>query len=340
VATEVFYKFEGDLVNAANRQQTGKAGVIPPNYGNGGPFFAANRQGYDKQALKFVRGERVETPVLIGDKAEWSLCVWVFAERTARTLFYERDGSKMTVANLVQLDADGTIYLDGEAGAQLTFEAWQFICISKNSTNVGFFVSGVRAASAAPVPVEAQMEKGLIGTNWTGMIDDLWVFNYNVLDYEVMTMYSTEEYSIALDGSTGHFTVTDMGSTTTLSSFQSNTAFTIDMWVKPTVVSSRQQPLFQQQKQSDPSDFMSLKIENNQVEFTYKGDKVSSAEVLAEKWNLISVSVSSTELLLMVTRSGSPTFSATEDRTTSLTAEASSKPLSVGYNSATNTFQG
>ena len=144
------------------------------------------------QALKFVRGERVETPVLIGDKAEWSLCAWVWAERAARTLYYERDGRKTTVANLVQLDAEGVLYLDGEAGASLTFEAWQFVCITKNATNVGFFVSGVRAASAAPMAVEAEMDKGLIGTNWTGVVDDLWVFAYNMLDYEVMTMYSTE----------------------------------------------------------------------------------------------------------------------------------------------------
>ena len=57
---------------------------------------------------------------------------------------------------------------------------------------VSFFVSGVRAAAAAPVAVEATMVKGLIGTNWTGVVDDFWVFNYVLMDFEVMTMYSTE----------------------------------------------------------------------------------------------------------------------------------------------------
>ena len=55
------------------------------------------------QALKFARGERVETPVLIGNKEAWSMCAWIFAEPTARTLYYERDGARSVVANLIQV---------------------------------------------------------------------------------------------------------------------------------------------------------------------------------------------------------------------------------------------
>jgi hypothetical protein len=347
--TEVFYKFEGDLNNAANRHRA-KAGVISAGYGDGGPFFAPNRQGYPQQALKFVRGERVETPVLIGDKAEWSLCAWVWAERAARTLYYERDGRKTTVANLVQLDAEGVLYLDGEAGASLTFEAWQFVCITKNATNVGFFVSGVRAASAAPMAVEAEMDKGLIGTNWTGVVDDLWVFSYNMLDYEVMTMYSTEEYSIALDGVAGHLTVTDAGSTTALTTdpFQTGT-FTIDMWVKPTAVAGQVQPLLYQAS-TTPSDAIAskttaeydgiyLSLQEGRVVFFTNGagttfnEATSDGTVGAGVWSLISVTVGTQIQIYINGQASGPAV-------TKVALVDSSKPLNVGYGKQDDTFEG
>lgn len=144
------------------------------------------------QALKFVRGERVETPVLIGQAEAWSMCSWFMAEPAARTLYYERDAQKMNVANLIQLDADGVIYLDGEPGANVTFSVWQFVCIAKTAHRVEFYVSGNHAGSAASVATIAVMDTGLIGTNWTGVVDDFWVVDYAVTAYDVMAMYANE----------------------------------------------------------------------------------------------------------------------------------------------------
>lgn len=35
-------------------------------------------------------------PVLLGAKPEWSFCAWVYADRNARTLYYERDAAATT----------------------------------------------------------------------------------------------------------------------------------------------------------------------------------------------------------------------------------------------------
>jgi len=77
--------------------------TIPANYGNGGPFYAPSRSLDADSALLFVKGERVATPVLVGDRASWSMCAWVYAEPEARTLFYERDAAKENVAHLIQV---------------------------------------------------------------------------------------------------------------------------------------------------------------------------------------------------------------------------------------------
>ena len=80
--------------------------TIPANYGNGGPFYAPSRSLDADSALLFVKGERVATPVLVGDRASWSMCAWVYAEPEARTLFYERDAAKENVAHLIQVSSD------------------------------------------------------------------------------------------------------------------------------------------------------------------------------------------------------------------------------------------
>jgi hypothetical protein len=188
----VFYKFDGDLINAADRTDRSKDATIAKDYGNGGPFYTNNREESPNQALLFVRGERVETPVLIGAKARWSMCAWIFPERDARTLFYERDESKQIVANLIQLDADGLLYLDGEPGAHIIFDSWQFMCIIKSEEKVDFYTGGLLKASAVPVKTTGTLAKGLIGTNFTGLVDDFWVFDKVLSAYDVMSLYTNE----------------------------------------------------------------------------------------------------------------------------------------------------
>jgi hypothetical protein len=94
----------------------------------------------------------------------------------------------------LQLDAEGTLYLDGEAGASLHFNAWQFVCISSTPSLVTFYVGGLPLATAVPVamPDGATMEVGLIGTNWVGVVDDFWVLDRELTDYDVMTIYTSE----------------------------------------------------------------------------------------------------------------------------------------------------
>lgn len=48
-SVSAFYKFEGDLENAAHRAEWKMRGKIPKNYGDGGPFFTENKQGYPMQ---------------------------------------------------------------------------------------------------------------------------------------------------------------------------------------------------------------------------------------------------------------------------------------------------
>jgi hypothetical protein len=256
-----FYKFDASTSNSVDRGGDGEMdGEIVANYGNGGPFYAPDRNTYQNQALTFVRGERVQLPLLLGAKAEWSLCAWVYADRNARTLFYERDAARTNVANLIQLDEDGVLHLDGEPGAALVFDAWQFVCITKNPTDVTFYVSGVEKTKAAPVSVNATgLAVGLLGTNWIGRVDDVWAFSRALGAYDVMRMYTNEEFAISLDGVRSSLVVTNGAATVGTGAREMDSdawrssSFSIEMWVKPTTLSTTQ-PLFYQPSQTESAD--------------------------------------------------------------------------------------
>ncbi|KAK3283177.1 hypothetical protein CYMTET_9115 [Cymbomonas tetramitiformis] len=229
-----YYKFDGDLINAADRTDSSMTASIPKHYGNGGPFFTENKQGYYNQGLKFVRGERVDMPPLFGAKTAWTFCSWLWADDISRTVYYERDGSKSHVSNLIQLDETGTIFLDGEPGATIIFFAWQFVCIVKDDAQVHFYAGGRHKATAPASYSSATMNKGLLGTNFTGDIDDVWAFERALDQYQIMQMYSNEEFAIEIDGNNTYFTVTndELGNHFISNEWRPSSEFTIEMYVK------------------------------------------------------------------------------------------------------------
>eukprot|EP00238_Polyblepharides_amylifera_P015327 CAMPEP_0196599450 /NCGR_PEP_ID=MMETSP1081-20130531/94863_1 /TAXON_ID=36882 /ORGANISM="Pyramimonas amylifera, Strain CCMP720" /LENGTH=2090 /DNA_ID=CAMNT_0041925221 /DNA_START=417 /DNA_END=6689 /DNA_ORIENTATION=+ len=374
----VFYKWDGDLINAASRADRHFDGTIPSSYGNGGPFFADNRQGHPKQALQFVRGERVETPVLLGHRNMWSVCAWVYAERSARTLYYERDHSKQNVANLIQLDADGVIHLDGEPGAPLKFDAWQFVCITKSPESVDFYTGGQWRASAEPVEVSQSMARGLIGTNWTGVVDDFWVADRVLSTYDVMSMYSNEEFAIELDGSEGHFVITNTDEDavefdSTAWRGSSVTAFSVEAYVMPYTINGTQ-PIFYQPSMTPTAateaatsqgyDGVYISILNGKVVFYTLVDSDSGSGVLFQltetqnvvvttnEWNLIAVTFDSTTATISVNgvpqlvTAGNTVCNTTnplycdKNTFTSSTLEASTMPVYVGYGKQHSVYSG
>jgi len=359
----VFYKFDGDLINAADRTDRSMDATIAKDYGNGGPFYTNNREASPNQALLFVRGERVETPVLIGAKARWSLCAWIFPERDARTLFYERDESRQIVANLIQLDADGLLYLDGEPGAHLIFDSWQFMCIIKSEEKADFYTGGLLKASAVPVKTTGTLAKGLIGTNFTGLVDDFWVFDKVLTAYDVMLLYTNEDFAIELDGVNGAFVMTNSASDPKLfdsAKWSGNSLITIEVYVKAYNITGVQ-PLFYQSSLQGPAppeeyDGVYLAIEDGEVLFyTQVADATGNKAQITRTVNPTSFTVKENEWYLIVATfdqnsatisvdgvpkpvnpgvAGSCTVSPcnTANRFGSLNIlESSTKPISIGF---------
>lgn len=98
-----------------------------------------------------------------------------------------------SVANLIELDADGVLHLDKQPSAALVHDAWQFICVVKGEGRADFYISGLHKASAAPAPpAPVTLAMGLLGTNWTGAVDDVWVLNRALEPYDVMRMFVNE----------------------------------------------------------------------------------------------------------------------------------------------------
>ncbi|KAK3248533.1 hypothetical protein CYMTET_42004 [Cymbomonas tetramitiformis] len=225
-----YYDFKNTLANTADLDDSSMTASTPSDYGEGGPFYAADKNGYPTQALKFVRGERVEVSPFFGEKNYWTFCSWLYAEDTARTLYYERNGHR--VSNLIQLDEDGTLYLDGEVGASIIFNTWQFVCVVKDNMMVHFYTGGELKASASSVSNSNTMTKGLIGTNFTGIIDDVWAFDTAVDAYTIQSMYSSEDYAVELDGDNTYFTITNLDDQFHSEKWRGSNTFSVEVYAK------------------------------------------------------------------------------------------------------------
>lgn len=238
------YQFKGDLVNTARH---GQRGYIPKNYGNGGPFSTPDRNLGVDRALQFSRGERVELPAMFQAGTNWTMCMWLYAEPATRTIFFESDAKKHSVANLLQVNSDGILMMDGTPGATLIFDAWQFICIAKHGNSTLMYTSGELNATVTSLYTTSHMAKAYLGTNLTGVVDDLWAWNRTLYDYEIKSLYLAEEYAIELDGTSTGLKITSDEDASEFSShiWRADGKFTMEMWVNPASVSGTH-VLFQQ----------------------------------------------------------------------------------------------
>lgn len=371
---EALYLFKGNLVNSADDGET-KHTHIPKNYGNGGPFLAQDRNFGHERALQFSRGERVEMASLFGKNTAWTMCMWLYAEPTTESIFFEADEKKQNVANLLELDSSGKLKLDGVEGATLTFDAWQFVCIQKDAANAHMYVSGKLNATMTALYTTHSMDKAYIGTKIDGVVDDFFAWHRVLTADEIQALYLAEEYAIELDGSSTGLTVTTDSSATEFAShaWRADGKFSIEMWVKPETVTGTH-VLFEQAtgvgcsgatpcseavgvQVSLVSGKVDMKVMFDSTTATLKvrPTATTSAVVTAGKWQLIQVVNTLTSQYIAVdgvaqnvtlaVGTGPSTLNTFYDTSNppqeeSDVAEASTRPITLGYGQFGSHFPG
>jgi len=356
------YPFAGHLRSATDVDDGDLAGSIPKNYGKGGPFPTTDRNHNHDHALEFTRGERVEVPALLKNHANWTLCMWVHATPATRVLYFERDSSKKHVANLLTVDDMGVLSLDGSPGGSMTFDAWQHVCVSKAGSVASFYVSGNMTGTAEAVYSPASMSKGLIGTNITGIVDDVWAWSRTLLPYEVDVLFRQEEYAVELDGVDFWRMTTEDGAFKS-ATWRPDSKFSVDMWVYPEVDANGHvlfdQPsgvactdtacessrgiylaLYKPETTGDVTKFgvvFTVMLDSTTSTFyqTHSGDAETSAtgttpstltrDVEAAKWSLITATYDGSTLKIYV--NGAEVASRVR---TAANAEASTQPIMLG----------
>ena len=218
------------------------------NYGMGGPFLTSDRDYLSNRGIEFSMGERVELPPL---DSEWSMCMWLYAEEGSETLFYERDMHNHATRNVLMVDGDGKLALDGVSAddAVIRLMAWQFVCVSRSNSEVTFYVSGKDAGSAAMPPPSSTpvMAHAILGKMLLGKVDDLWVWGRELKDHEVESMYMFDQRAVRLAGTdSSYFSIESAPGVfdTTAWAPAANSPFTIQAWINPADVTGNQ-PIFQ-----------------------------------------------------------------------------------------------
>lgn len=232
--------------NLVNRSDVPSRAVRSANYGMGGPFQTQDRNSFLSRALVFTMGERLELPPF---HPVWSACVWIYAREGSETLLYEHDAKNHATRNVLMVHPEGELSLDGtKTGAKMRLEAWQFLCVSRGSTEATIYVSGKPRGSAAVVPASAHvMAHAMLGKMLIGMVDDLWVWGRELHEHEVASMYKHDRRGIRLSGSINSYFSIE----TTAGVFNSaalaagaNFSFAMEAWVQPRDTSGSQ-PILQ-----------------------------------------------------------------------------------------------
>ncbi len=143
------YALDGDTTNADEARSENDA--TNPTTADGQATFAADRNGRPDRALALAPGQRLDVPLAVGEAQKSTVCLWFYAEPGAHTLYHEEAPSTgATKHNELAVDAQGRLSFRGEsagASSEITFDAWQFACVSQNGATAAVYRAGEKVAT-------------------------------------------------------------------------------------------------------------------------------------------------------------------------------------------------